>query len=103
MRQANEMRLLLVSSSDDKQRRKDRWGHHLRARCRFRRDRRVHSWSDCHRAFLFLDLQFPGLEAGGDMATAVISLYIFIVGLGLTIGIVCIRVCITRLRSTLAP
>ena len=45
-----------------------------------------------------------GWKQGQDMATAVISLYIFIVGLGVIIGVtVCIRIWITRLRNTPRP
>ena len=54
--------------------------------------------------FFFWIFNSLGWKQASDMATAVISLYIFIVGLGLTIGIVvCIRVWIIRLRSTPTP
>ena len=45
-----------------------------------------------------------GWKQAQDMATAVISLYIFIVGLGVIIGVtVCIMVWITRFRNTPRP
>ena len=45
-----------------------------------------------------------GWKQALGLATGVISLYVFIVGLGLIIGVtVCIRVWITRLRNTPRP
>jgi hypothetical protein len=45
-----------------------------------------------------------GWRPGRDLAVSVISGYIFITGLGLMIGvIVCVKVWITRLRSTPIP